>query len=212
MTWEGRVRARSRRCFADPNALPDLRVLAGIAEELGAPARLPHRRARRAPRWPSSGPWDGERAALRRRADAGSPAARRRTTGCALATWKLLIDNGSMQDGDDVPRGHRPHAGRRVVAGDATPRSASPTVHAVDRRPRLGRPCRSRCADLRRRRRLGAGELRRQRCPRRPRLARQPASRVKGADRMSRQSERRRPPAPARRPRARSATTRGGSS
>ena len=37
--------ARSRRCFTNPASLPDLRVLAGIAEELGhGPARLPHRR------------------------------------------------------------------------------------------------------------------------------------------------------------------------
>ena len=40
----GPRRARSSAVLHNPASLPDLRVLAGIAEELGQPARLPHRR------------------------------------------------------------------------------------------------------------------------------------------------------------------------
>ena len=50
------------------------------------------------------GPWDGDRAALDR---PSSPAVDRRPTvadddGLRLATWKQMLDNGSMQDGDDT--------------------------------------------------------------------------------------------------------------
>ena len=41
--------------------MPDVRVLAGIADELGRPTRLPHAAGRRA-ELDELGPWDGERA------------------------------------------------------------------------------------------------------------------------------------------------------
>ena len=60
MNWEGRVR-QFGKVLHNPNSLPDLRVLAGIAEELGAPLgwRTPEQV------WDEMvqvGPWDGERA------------------------------------------------------------------------------------------------------------------------------------------------------
>ena len=68
VNWEGRPRP-FEAVFTSPASLPDLRVLAGIAEELGAPLgfRTPPRRARR---WSEIGPWDGDRAG----ASAAAPA------------------------------------------------------------------------------------------------------------------------------------------
>ena len=59
VNWEGRVR-QFGKVLHNPNSLPDLRVLAGIAEELGAPLgwRTPEQV------WDEMvqvGPWDGER-------------------------------------------------------------------------------------------------------------------------------------------------------
>ena len=63
------------------------------------------------------GPWDGDRAVH-------TPVAASSTTGggtFALATWKLLIDNGSMQDGDKAYRatGRAPVARLSRAAYDA---------------------------------------------------------------------------------------------
>ena len=102
VNWEGRPRP-FEAVLANPHSLPDLRVLAGIAEELGAAARLPHGRggARR----------DGGDGPLGRRprhapavapAEHAAPAADGETL--ALATWKQLLDNGSMQDGEKALR------------------------------------------------------------------------------------------------------------
>ena len=115
--WEGRVRPFDK-VLRDSHALPDLRVLAGIADEMGVRPRLPHRRRgprrdagarrlgrRRAPPMP-----DGVRRS-RRPGDADRPTARLR-----LATWKLLIDDGRMLDGERLPQGHRAYAGRAGVA------------------------------------------------------------------------------------------------
>ena len=87
-------------------------MLAGIAEELGAPLGFRTVAEVRA-QMEELGPWDGERAAM----DAVSPrassqAADGRPKGLALSTWKQLIDNGSMQDGDDNSARHGP-PGRR---------------------------------------------------------------------------------------------------
>ena len=101
VNWEGRPRPFDA-VLGNPASLPDLRVLAGIAEELAALgqgsrwASAPS--PRRAPQMEEMGPWDGERAAmggLDTRAAAPRP-----PTGVALATWKQMLDNGSMQDGD----------------------------------------------------------------------------------------------------------------
>jgi NADH-quinone oxidoreductase subunit G len=137
VTWEGRPRTFDA-VLANPAALPDLRILAGIAEELGHPLGFRTVAEARA-QMDEVGPWDGERAvvgapasaehaaaanhpgrsslttggpspskaAAAHSADAGAPAAAYR-----LATWKLLLDNGRMQDGDDNLRA----TARRTVA------------------------------------------------------------------------------------------------
>ncbi len=99
VTWDGRTRDFGA-VFANPASLPDLRILSGIAEELGRPLgfrTVPEVRAE----MQALGPWDGPRPAL----DAGKPpkppkAARKGTPSLTLATWKQLIDLGSMQDGE----------------------------------------------------------------------------------------------------------------
>jgi NADH-quinone oxidoreductase subunit G len=110
VNWEGRLRS-FEAVLGNPASLPDLRVLSGIAEELGRPlgfrtvaeARL---------QMEEIGGWDGDRATLSRD-DAPSHDPLDAPAGeVALATWKQMIDNGSMQDGED----HLRATGRAPVA------------------------------------------------------------------------------------------------
>ena len=108
VTWEGRPRTFDA-VFSNPASLPDLRVLSGIAEELGAPLGFATVAAARA-EMESLGPWDGERAAAI--APAKTPPSKSAKGSLALASWKQLIDLGSLQDGADALRA----TGRRPVA------------------------------------------------------------------------------------------------
>ena len=94
VTWEGRPRSFDA-VFTNPQALPDSRVLAGIAEELGRPLGFRTVGEVRA-QMEELGPWDGDRATHEPVLEAPKPG-----DGLALATWKQLLDHGSMQDGDD---------------------------------------------------------------------------------------------------------------
>jgi NADH-quinone oxidoreductase subunit G len=99
VNWEGRPRT-FEAVFTNPNALPDARVLAGIAEELGRP--LGFRTTAEARRLMTEmGPWDGDRAVL---PDAPDAVTSRADGSLALATWKLMLDNGSLQDGEKYLR------------------------------------------------------------------------------------------------------------
>ena len=69
VTWEGRPRPFDA-VFTNPQALPDSRVLAGIAEELGRPLGFRTVAEVRA-QMEELGPWDGDRAAPRAGADLG---------------------------------------------------------------------------------------------------------------------------------------------
>src|SRR5207342_3272445 len=62
VNWEGRPRS-FEAVFTNHNALPDARVLAGIAEELGRPLGFRTTAEARA-LMTEMGPWDGERASL----------------------------------------------------------------------------------------------------------------------------------------------------
>ena len=62
VTWEGRPRWFDA-VFTNPQALPDSRVLAGIADELGRPLGFRTVGEVRA-QMEDLGPWDGDRAAL----------------------------------------------------------------------------------------------------------------------------------------------------
>ena len=97
VTWDGRAR-EFPAVFTNPASLPDLRVLSGIADELGRPLGFRTVSEVRA-EMRALGPWDGARPVL----DAGrapKPAEPPTGSALALATWKQLIDLGSMQDGE----------------------------------------------------------------------------------------------------------------
>ncbi|WP_224273274.1 NADH-quinone oxidoreductase subunit G [Nocardioides lacusdianchii] len=96
VTWDARTRDFVA-VFSNPASLPDLRVLSGIADELGRPLGFRTVEQVRA-EMQALGPWDGARPAL----DAGkAPKAPKAKAGAlALASWKQLIDLGSMQDGE----------------------------------------------------------------------------------------------------------------
>lgn len=96
VTWEGRVRP-FEAVFSNPASLPDLRILAGIAEELGRPLGF-RTVADVRDRMAEMGPWDGARPASPSYAAGGQAAP---YDGIRLATWKQMIDLGSMQDGDE---------------------------------------------------------------------------------------------------------------
>ena len=122
VTWEGRPRTFDA-VFSNPSSLPDLRILAGIAEELGKPLGFRTVTEARA-EMEEMGPWDGERALLE---GVDTSSAQTSSAGdFALSTWKLLVDNGSLQDGDKAYRA----TGRVPVArvSPATYDAHGPTV------------------------------------------------------------------------------------
>jgi NADH-quinone oxidoreductase subunit G len=98
VTWEGRPRPFDQT-LSNPGSLPDLRILSGIADDLaalgqGSPLGFRTVAEARA-QMEEMGPWDGPRAGMTAVPPAGPSA-----EGTVLATWKQLLDNGSMQDGD----------------------------------------------------------------------------------------------------------------
>jgi len=119
VTWEGRPRP-FEAVFSNPASLPDLRILAGIAEELarlgqGGPLGFRTVAEARA-QMEEMGPWDGERAMLTSVEPGGSTAVTNGSTldddGLRLSTWKLMIDLGSLQDNEE----HLRATARRPVA------------------------------------------------------------------------------------------------
>jgi NADH-quinone oxidoreductase subunit G len=132
--WEGRVRP-FEQIFTEPSSLTEVRILAGVAEEMGVDLGIRTVEQARA-EMQSFGPWEGERVAFPAgRGDAapgptvdgsGSEATEERSRlggpGVAsqrpdanhyvLATWKQLIDDGRMLDGDEYLKA----TGRRALA------------------------------------------------------------------------------------------------
>ncbi len=107
VNWEGRPRP-FEQALGNPGSLPDLRVLAGIADELAALGRgrplgfrtVDDVRVVMA----EMGPWDGERPTMAdvpsHVLDGSSAATDTAPSGLRLASWKQMIDDGSMLDGD----------------------------------------------------------------------------------------------------------------
>ncbi|KAA8962871.1 MAG: NADH-quinone oxidoreductase subunit G [Mycobacterium sp.] len=96
LNWEGRYRGFPAALeFGDE---PDLRVLDALAEELGVCLGLPTVEAARA-ELSRLGSWDGDRAAAPAVA-AGDPAHQPGPGEAVLAGWRMLLDNGRMQDGE----------------------------------------------------------------------------------------------------------------
>jgi NADH-quinone oxidoreductase subunit G len=96
VNWEGRQRTFPA-VFADSSAMPDGRVLSALADEMGGRLGLPTAEAARA-ELAELGQWDGARPSAPSvaftepsTADAGE---------AVLATWRLHLDLGRMQDGE----------------------------------------------------------------------------------------------------------------
>jgi NADH-quinone oxidoreductase subunit G len=114
--WEGRVRPFGNVLQA-PGVLPDLRVLAGIAEELGG-AGLGFRTVEQVrTEMTELGPWDGERPAKPTVTPAPMPSAG--VGQAVLATWRHLIDDGRSQDGEPYLKATGPAAFARLSARTA---------------------------------------------------------------------------------------------
>ncbi|HYJ70273.1 MAG TPA: NADH-quinone oxidoreductase subunit G [Nocardioidaceae bacterium] len=94
--WEGRLRPFDT-VLPDAGTLPDLRVLAGIAEEMDASLGFRTVDAARA-ELASLGTWEGERTPAPEVQALG--AASTTGGGAILSTWRQLLDDGRLQDGD----------------------------------------------------------------------------------------------------------------
>ncbi len=98
VNWEGRPRPFDQ-VLSGGHALPDVRVLAGIAEELTGGHGLGLRTvAEAAAELTELGPWDGDRAAAPTVAAGSAPVPG--DDEVVLDTVKLLIDDGRMLDGE----------------------------------------------------------------------------------------------------------------
>jgi NADH-quinone oxidoreductase subunit G len=110
VNWEGRVR-RFPQVFHEL-ALPDLRVLAGIAEEMGPGLGFRTPEAAGAELDELAG-WDGARATAPSTTTPTSATGPQPTGDeLVLCSWKQMVDDGRMQDGDE----HYRAAGRAPVA------------------------------------------------------------------------------------------------
>ncbi len=122
VTWEGRPRPFDI-VLHNPASLPDLRVLSGIADELGRPLGF-RTVAEARSEMEEMGPWDGDRALLPEQ----TAVERHETSGVRLATWKQSLDNGRLQDGDAALRATARRAVARVPAALADGLGAEVTI------------------------------------------------------------------------------------
>jgi NADH-quinone oxidoreductase subunit G len=99
--WEGRVRPFDK-VLRESNALPDLRVLSGIADEMGVDLGFKTVDQARV-EMQELGAWDGARAPFTPDGSGAGEAPRTPASdgSVRLATWKMLIDDGRMLDGED---------------------------------------------------------------------------------------------------------------
>lgn len=114
VTWEGRPRPFPQALTS--HALPDHRVLHGLADALGADLALGSLAAVHA-ELDQLGGWDGARVQAPA-VDAGDPPA----VGAGeavLATWHQLLDDGRLQDGEPYLAGTAKVATARISAGTA---------------------------------------------------------------------------------------------
>jgi NADH-quinone oxidoreductase subunit G len=115
LDWEGRERPFDA-VLRGTNALPDTRVLHVLAATMDVDLGLPDVAAARA-ELAELADWDGARAAG---PDPVRPAVARPAAGQAvLASWRLLLDDGDLQDGEPFLAGTAHPAVSRVSAGTA---------------------------------------------------------------------------------------------
>jgi len=110
--WEGRERPFAA-VLAAGGALPDVRILAGIAEEIGPGLGLRTVEQARA-ELRELGDWDGERMVVPSLEAPGTDAEQAPAAGVQLVldSWKQLVDDGRMLDGEP----HLRATGRGAVA------------------------------------------------------------------------------------------------
>jgi NADH-quinone oxidoreductase subunit G len=94
VNWEGRVRLFGK-VLDSAGSLPDVRILAGIAEESGRAIGL-RTTEQVGAEMAQVGPWEGARPAAPTVGATGAASG-----GLILASWKQLLDDGRMQDGDE---------------------------------------------------------------------------------------------------------------
>jgi NADH-quinone oxidoreductase subunit G len=106
VNWEGRVRTFDV-VLHQPNSLTDIRVLAGIAEEMGTPLGFRTVASARLA-MTELGPWDGARAArpsvdlsTGSRSAKGTKSTKGAKGTVVLDSWRLLVDDGRGQDGQE---------------------------------------------------------------------------------------------------------------
>jgi NADH-quinone oxidoreductase subunit G len=92
INWEGRARSFEAAIDA-PNLRSDVRILSMLADEMGTPINLPTVEAA-SREMNSLGVWDGARVTFTP-ANAGSISGE-----TILSSWRLLLDAGSLQDGE----------------------------------------------------------------------------------------------------------------
>jgi len=92
INWEGRARAFDT-AIDTPNLRSDVRILSMLADEMGTPINLPTVESA-AREMNSLGTWDGARVIFTP-ANAGSVSGE-----TILSSWRLLLDAGSLQDGE----------------------------------------------------------------------------------------------------------------
>jgi NADH-quinone oxidoreductase subunit G len=124
LDWEGRSRPFAQ-VLATATTSPDLRILAMLASAMGTP--LGFSDAAHAKReFEALGPWDGERLA-----PPALPAASKASLSggqAILATWRNLLDLGTLQEGEPTLAGTARAAVARVSAATAASAGASQTL------------------------------------------------------------------------------------
>ncbi|GGO90322.1 NADH-quinone oxidoreductase [Nocardioides phosphati] len=130
VTWEGRPRTFAK-IFDVPGSMPDLRVLAGIADEMGTTLGFATTDGARA-EMEQVGPWDGERPAAP--SEKPAPARKVLKTKLALATWKQLVGHGSLvEEGSVLLETQRPAVARITAETHEMLRGATEVTLTGDR-------------------------------------------------------------------------------
>ena len=114
VNWEGRHRGFSAALPA--TATPDLRVLDTLADEMGIDLGLPTVEAART-ELSALGAWDGTHGAAPNVAAAGAP--KPGAGEAVLAGWRMLLDDGRLQDGEPHLAGTARTPVVRLSAGTA---------------------------------------------------------------------------------------------
>jgi NADH-quinone oxidoreductase subunit G len=115
LSWEGRPR-RFDVVLREALTVPDTRALSLLADAMGAPIGLPDPAAAAA-ELAELGPWNGARAQTPQWAVGGTPGAG--AGEAVLATWRLLLDEGRLQDGEPYLAGTRHPSVARLSAATA---------------------------------------------------------------------------------------------